>query len=88
MSEELQKEILERLDKLEAKCDILNSRQFNLEADIRILKGKLKSVSDFNSTDIITQIESKLDHHDNMLDVLAARTTHQEAEIKGLKIAK
>ncbi|WP_425059217.1 hypothetical protein SCACP_38940 [Sporomusa carbonis] len=34
------------------------------------------------------KIESKLDHHANMLDVLATRTTHQEAEIKGLKVAK
>jgi len=61
-----------------------------IKEDVQILKDADQALLDlvektYRNTE---QIESKLDHHANMLDVLAARTTHQEAEIKGLKIAK
>ncbi|MCM0757405.1 hypothetical protein M7775_02340 [Sporomusa sphaeroides DSM 2875] len=87
MSEQLLKEILEgqkqlaeRLDRIETKIDtgLKNTTEAN-----NALLGLIEKT--YRKTE---QIETKLDHHANMLDVLAARTTHQEAEIKGLKVAR
>ncbi|SMC64346.1 hypothetical protein [Sporomusa malonica] len=75
--------VLEKLSNLEyGQTEILSEIKSLKQADQALLDLVEKT---YRKTE---QIESKLDHHANMLDVLATRTTHQEAEIKGLKIAK
>ncbi|WP_371378779.1 hypothetical protein [Sporomusa aerivorans] len=85
-----QQKIIDRLECLEHGQKRLEHGQTEILSEIKNLKESDQALLDlvektYRNTE---QIESKLEHHANMLDVLAARTTHQEAEIKGLKIAK
>ena len=89
-NEEFQSIVLEKLTNLEQGQTATNNKIESILNEIKVLKDADQALLDlvektYRKTE---QIENKLDHHANMLDVLAARTTHQEAEIKGIKLAK
>ncbi len=85
-----QKQIVERLGRLEQGQAATNAKIDSVLNEIKNLKEADQALLDISEKTYrkTEQIETKLDHHANMLDVLATRTTHQEAEIKGLKLAK
>ncbi|VBB07893.1 Hypothetical protein LUCI_3158 [Lucifera butyrica] len=66
-----------RMDKLETRMDNLESK---VDSGFQQLTSMVTLLSDK-----VDNIKKTLSRHANMLDVLATRTTHQEAEIQGLK---
>jgi predicted nucleic acid-binding Zn-ribbon protein len=70
------------------KQDVVDLKQEIADLDAKLEKGFADIVTVVNVLgEKVDKIETTQEHHGDMLDVLAVRTTHQEAEIQGLKRA-
>lgn len=73
----------------ELRQDVAGLKQGMATLEARVEKGFADIVTMVNLLgEKVDKIETTQAHHSDMLDVLATRTTHQEAEIQGLKRAK
>lgn len=71
------------------KQDVAGLKQDMATLEARVEKGFADIVTMVNLLgEKVDKIETTQAQHSDMLDVLATRTTHQEAEIQGLKRAK